>query len=71
VYWSANDLEVPVVIEVHVVPGICTGDEYSVVLFCPNCPGTLLPHAHKVPSVLIAKELLLAEPIVVPFAATL
>jgi hypothetical protein len=40
-----------------VVPGICTGDETFVVLFCPSCPTTLEPHDHKVPSVLVANEL--------------
>jgi hypothetical protein len=28
----------PPLIELHVVPGICTGDENRVVLFCPSCP---------------------------------
>jgi hypothetical protein len=25
-------------IELHEVPGICTGDEKYVVVFCPSCP---------------------------------
>jgi hypothetical protein len=39
-----------------VVPGICTGDENSVVVFCPSCPKLPPPHDHKVPSVLVANE---------------
>ena len=37
----------------HEVPGICFGDEYDVLLFCPNCPVVLLPHIHNVPSVFV------------------
>ena len=37
-------------------PGICTGDERNIVLLSPSCPEPLLPHDHRVPSVLVANE---------------
>ena len=38
------------------VPGICTGDERLIVVFCPSRPLFPHPHDHKVPSVLVASE---------------
>jgi hypothetical protein len=32
-----NEL-LPALIELHVVPGICTGDEHDILLFCPSFP---------------------------------
>jgi hypothetical protein len=51
----ANE-NVEALIALHEVPGICTGDEKYVLLFCPRAPRLLLPHAHNVPSVLVANE---------------
>ena len=34
----ANELGPPPAIELQVVPGIWTGDETFVVVFCPSCP---------------------------------
>jgi hypothetical protein len=34
-------MRLPPLIELHEVPGICTGDENLVVLFCPSCPSLL------------------------------
>ena len=58
----ANPIFSPAPIELHVVPGICTGDEKYIVVFCPSCPLLLLPHAHSVPSVLVASELCIVVP---------
>jgi hypothetical protein len=37
---------IPPLIELHEVPGICTGDE-NCVLFCPSCPELPRPHENK------------------------
>jgi hypothetical protein len=52
-----NETLSPPLIALHVVPGICTGDENYVTSFCPNIVHYyLVPHDHRVPSVLVANE---------------
>jgi hypothetical protein len=57
-FWLLMKNYVPPLIELHVVPGICTGDETFVVVFCPSRPLAPLPHDHRVLSVLVANEII-------------